>query len=85
MAQDKGKQVRIKATPLQAAQVRLRQQIKDIKSRTSAAAAITDKPPSPVELMAYMIANDICMMMAMADLCEILEPLPPIPDELKVH
>lgn len=63
---------------LQKASIRLKAQITDVTARSSRRAMLTQGPLAGEIVLSMMLANQVCIMMALVDLFDTLEPdLPP--------
>ena len=60
-------------TRLQAASLRLKQQIASTTSRSSRRVALAQGPLSAPEVLSMLLANQVCTMMALADFLDSLE------------
>lgn len=65
----KGKQL----TRLQLASLRLKEQVNDITNRSSRRTALAEGPLSAPEVLSMLLANQVCIMMALVDFLDSLE------------
>jgi len=63
-------------TRLQLASLRLKEQVSDITARSSRCTTLTQGPLSAPEVLSMLLANQVCIMMALVDFIDSLEAGP---------